>query len=139
MFWIWRTTLAYALMNFKMNLSSWSICIAYFSVTVVVLSGGCKILWITIIFDVYINLICVYSVWYGCWLIKGSHSGTTIIIAIIFWWGGRAWWYNKYCVGEWVGPVSLDVFLDTVDTLSQKNCLTILWSKLKSEQKYYIL
>ena len=39
----------------------------------------------------------------------------------------------------WVGPVAISVFVYTDNPLPNMNCLKILWSKLKGEQKEYIL
>ena len=44
--------------DFNRNLGSYSFCITYVSVTVIMFSRSFKILWIIIIFDVTNNLIC---------------------------------------------------------------------------------
>ena len=46
---------------------------------------------------------------------------------------------QKMLCWGWLGPVLLYVFVDTSDPLGHDNCLTMLWKKLKSDQKLYIL
>ena len=133
--WILRTILSWKWVYFRMNLDSFIIFVTYFRGNMFVFSGRCKILWVVIIVDVSINLICGGYVWYRWSLINGNHISTTIIGAVILWWGRRAWWYNKCCFGGWVGLVAPYVFIYRSNSLSRDNYLALLWSELKSEPK----
>ena len=88
-------------------------------------------LWIASLVNVSINLLCGGWVWYMWRPCNCNHRGTTITSAIIFWWVHGSWWYNKCCVGVWVGTLEMSVFVDMTNTLSRIYCFTIFWWKWK--------
>ena len=108
-------------------------CSLYFSGTVIVFSRGCKRLWTAIIFDISINLICGGYVWYGWRPIQGNRRDTAITSGIIFWWIHRTWWCNKCCVGVWLVPVALAMFVDTSDPLAHNS----FWQYCGQNEKLY--